>query len=178
MRVQAQRLLSDTEGAGRLRGAPAAYAEFGPTEGELEVMYASDGSVNAPLGVRGGQCGSRASAHRRGRDGELEELPNCARIVLRPGETIVSVSCSGGGYGDPLERDPELVAADVAERYISAERAGAVYGVVLDAAGRPDDRRTQELRTRRSTAGQASEPSGRTPGGISSAGKDHGEHYL
>ena len=38
-----------------------------------------------------------------------------------------------GGYGDPLERDPELVARDVALGYVSVERALAAYGVALDA---------------------------------------------
>jgi N-methylhydantoinase B len=170
--VHAQRLLPDTEGAGRMRGAPAAYAEFGPTEGELEVMYASDGSVNPPLGVRGGQSGSPAAARRRGPSGDAEELPNCARVVLAPAETIVSVSCSGGGYGEALERDPELVAADVLERYISVDRAESVYGVVLDASGRPDFRRTEDLRARLSAARGGSEPSRPTPDGMSIAGKD------
>jgi N-methylhydantoinase B len=146
--IHAQRLLIDTEGAGRLRGAPAAIVEFGPSEGELEVVYASDGSVNAPRGVRGGQAGRCAGASRRTLSGELEELSNCARVMVQPGETIISVCCSGAGYGDPLERDLELVAADVLERYITALRAEAVYGVALDAQGRPDPGRSSRLRAR------------------------------
>ncbi len=146
--IHAQRLLIDTEGAGRLRGAPAAIVEFGPSEGELEVVYASDGSVNAPRGVRGGLAGRCARAGRRALSGELEELSNCARVIVAAGETIISVCCSGAGYGDPLERDLELVAADVLERYISAERAEAVYGVVLDEQGRPDAIRSSRLRAR------------------------------
>ena len=146
--IHAQRLLVDTEGAGRLRGAPAAIVEFGPSEGELEVVYASDGSVNAPFGVRGGLAGRCAGASRRALSGELEELSNCARVIVRAGETIISVCCSGAGYGDPLERDLELVAADVLERYITAERAEGVYGVALDEQGRPDPERSSRLRAR------------------------------
>jgi N-methylhydantoinase B len=146
--IHAQRLLVDTEGAGRLRGAPAAIAEFGPSEGELEVVYASDGSVNAPRGVLGGLAGRCAGATRRALSGELEELSNCARVIVRAGETIISVCCSGAGYGDPLERDLELVAADVLERYITAERAEGVYGVVLDGQGRPDPALSRQLRAR------------------------------
>jgi N-methylhydantoinase B len=128
MLVHEQRLLPDTEGAGRTRGAPAAYVEYGPRGADLEVMYASDGSVNAPQGVLGGEAGKPARAYRRGPDGSLVELPNCDRVVLRPGETIVSVSCSGGGYGAARERDPAAVASDVREGYVSAERAREVYG--------------------------------------------------
>ena len=137
MIVVAQYLLPDTEGAGRLRGAPAAFVEYGPVGTPIEVMYASDGSINPPQGVRGGLDGSPAEAHRRSRTGELEELPNCAHVVLEPGETIVSVSCSGAGYGDPLHRNADLVAADVLEGYISTARAEQVYGVRLDRDGVP-----------------------------------------
>jgi len=41
-------------------------------------------------------------------------------------------AAGGGGYGDPLERDPELVERDVAEEYVSVEGAQANYGVVID----------------------------------------------
>jgi N-methylhydantoinase B len=148
MVVHSQRLLVDTEGAGRLRGAPAARVEYGPSGGELEVLYASDGSLNAPVGVRGGHGGQAARAERRDGTGMLTELPNCARVTVRATETIVSTCCSGGGYGDPLDRDPELVADDVRERYITPGRAESVYGVLLTATGHPDAVRTRELRAR------------------------------
>ena len=41
-------------------------------------------------------------------------------------------TCGGGGYGDPMERDPELVARDVREMRISQQRAERAYGVVID----------------------------------------------
>jgi N-methylhydantoinase B len=144
--IESQRIVADSEGAGRMRGAPAAIAEYGPSDGELEVMYASDGSVNAPRGVRDGQPGNPARAQRRTAGGELVDLPNCARVTLAAGETIISTCCSGAGYGDPLDRDPELVAGDVRERYVTVGRAQAVYGVVLDGQGQPDQERTRERR--------------------------------
>ena len=53
-------------------------------------------------------------------------------------EVVVMRSSGGGGYGDPLERDAELVRRDVAGGYVSAERAASGYGVVLDARGAVD----------------------------------------
>ena len=38
---------------------------------------------------------------------------------------------NGGGYGNPLERDPEAVLSDMLDGYISAEQAEADYGVVI-----------------------------------------------
>jgi N-methylhydantoinase B len=62
---------------------------------------------------------------------------------------IVSVCCSGAGYGEPLERDPEAVAADVLERYISRERAESVYAVIVDEHGALDRGATEKLRAKR-----------------------------
>jgi N-methylhydantoinase B len=54
----------------------------------------------------------------------------------------------GGGYGDPLERDPESVRSDVVAGYVSAEQAEIEYGVRLDAAGHVDIAATKTLRNR------------------------------
>ena len=51
---------------------------------------------------------------------------------LRPGDAVIMDAAGGGGYGDPLERDPELVERDVAEEYVSVEGAQENYGVVID----------------------------------------------
>ena len=73
----------------------------------------------------------------------------CGGVVLAPGETLVSFCCGGGGYGDPLERDPARVQADVAEGWIGRERARAIYGVVLDDGVAVNDLATTELRAER-----------------------------
>jgi N-methylhydantoinase B len=56
-------------------------------------------------------------------------------------------SSGGGGFGDPLERDPEAVARDVAEGLVTASRAEACYGVALR-EGAPDGAATRERRAR------------------------------
>jgi N-methylhydantoinase B len=130
IRIVEQRLLPDTEGPGRHRGASSLLAEYGPIEGTtLTVMYASDGAVNPARGARGGGDGAPSRQFKRGRDGVLVEAPPTGAVVLEPGETIVSTSSGGGGYGPARERDPARVRRDVAEGWISAERARAVYGV-------------------------------------------------
>lgn len=52
--------------------------------------------------------------------------------LLKPGDEVVMDAAGGGGYGDPMERDPEAVQRDVREGYVSLEAARADYGVVLD----------------------------------------------
>jgi N-methylhydantoinase B len=58
-------------------------------------------------------------------------VPKTAAIELQPGERIVSRSGGGGGYGDPLDRDPAAVLEDVLEGWVSVEQAATVYGVEL-----------------------------------------------
>jgi N-methylhydantoinase B len=132
LRVIGRGIVTDTEGAGRFRGAPSGFCEYGPSDSPIEAWFASDGSINAPLGVRGGLPGGRSAQFKRLQDGSLIKLEACGGVVLEPGETIVAYCCGGGGYGHPRERDRQRVIEDVSEGWISAERAREVYGVVTN----------------------------------------------
>jgi N-methylhydantoinase B len=168
IRIDTQRIAIDTEGAGRRRGAPAAELELTPTDGVIECMYLSDGTINPPLGVRGGGPGATARQATRGSDGVARDTGLCARLRLRPGTTLVSRCCGGGGYGDPLEREPGRVAKDVSERIISRTRAFESYGVVLDEGCRVDPRATER---QRAALRSSKEGRGRTPGGPSTSAR-------
>lgn len=141
-----QRLVPDTEGAGRRRGAPSAYGEFGPIDTSMDAFFLSDGTINPPQGVQGGLPGGRASQFLRRTDGELVRLDLCGSVTVQPGERLVSISTGGGGYGSPEEREPERVGADVREGLITSQRARDVYRVALDEDGTIDLAATEELR--------------------------------
>jgi N-methylhydantoinase B len=138
IRVVADRIQPDTEGAGRRRGAPAAFVEYGPVGCTIEVMWCSDGSVNPAAGAHGGGPGATARQFKREHSGELTELEPWGRIALEPGETVVSISSGGGGFGPPHERDVERVRHDVAEGWVTREGAASRYGVVIDDTGAVD----------------------------------------
>jgi N-methylhydantoinase B len=130
--VTSRRLVPDTEGAGAYRGALSIYGEFGPIDGcTMRVLYTMDGAINAAAGAAGGSSGAASRALKHEQDGTLTPLPSCHGLTLEPGERVVSYSAAGGGYGRPFDRDPERVLADVAEGWVSAERARDVYGVVV-----------------------------------------------
>jgi N-methylhydantoinase B len=121
--------------------------ELGPIEGcTMHLFYTADGMINPAQGARGGLPGGRIEAWKRERSGELVAQPNCVGVELMPGESVVSVSSGGGGYGPPTERDPARVVHDVAEGWISRARAAEVYGVVLDADGTIDQAATGRRR--------------------------------
>ena len=78
---------------------------------------------------------------------------------MHPGDVFVAQYSGGGGYGDPLERTPDLVAGDVAVGAVAAETARDLYGVVLTADGEPDTSQTAALRERlRADRLKAAEP--------------------
>ncbi len=129
--VHDRHLVPDSEGAGRFRGAPGLYVEFGPVDCRIEVGYVADGFVNKPRGARGGGSSTGSEQYRRTTSGVLEPLDQCAQIFIEEGESLVCVTCGGGGYGDPKDRSPDRVRRDVAEGLVSRERAAEVYGVIL-----------------------------------------------
>ena len=146
IRVHQQRIIPDSEGAGRFRGAPGVFVEFGPVGTPLTVSYASDGTVHPALGVRGGLAGSPTRQFKRDITGNPVDVPAYGQIQLESGETMVSITPGGGGYGPPTERDPQRVRHDVLEGWVTRERARDVYGVVLDPQGSVDPFATQRLR--------------------------------
>jgi len=68
---------------------------------------------------------------------------------IKDGQRITLIGPCGGGWGDPLDRDPEKVRADVLDDLVSEERAREVYGVVLTDDLEVDEAGTEELREER-----------------------------
>jgi N-methylhydantoinase B len=141
-------LRPDTEGAGRHRGG------FG-TEYDLEIRHPSavvvmrgkDRHRFSAWGAAGGQAGTPSGNH-----GERPGEPSCdigKQTVYRPtlNEVIRIWSGGGGGWGDPLQRDPDAVALDVAAELVSPQRARDIYGVVI-AQGAVQPAETRALRAR------------------------------
>ncbi len=133
MVVEHSVLRPDSEGAGRRRGAPGNLCEYGPRAGTMSVYWALEGIHNPPRGVRGGGIPQVGSAYLVRRGGGSEEHPDAVGgVTLESGERVGSRSPGGGGYGDPIDREPERVLHDVREGYVSSARAAEVYGVVLE----------------------------------------------
>ena len=99
-----------------------------------------------PTGLGGGRPG--ASAWNVLTPGEKETVrPTMGTSLIRRGDVILHTTASGGGWGDPLERDPEMVLADVLSEKVSPEHAQEAYGVVIDPKSlRIDGDATEELR--------------------------------
>ena len=129
--VRQLRVIPGGGGAGRMRGAPGSEVIYGPRHDPMTVVISCDGQVNPPQGVRGGQAGPPAATYKIHLDGHEEKLPGVVECRLAPGEWVRGTDAGGGGYGDPLDRDPARVCRDVLERWETPARAREVYGVVL-----------------------------------------------
>jgi N-methylhydantoinase B len=81
-----------------------------------------------PEGLFGGGNGSKAHFLKNGAPADPSGL-----TFAVPGDTVAFYSAGGGGYGNPFERDPEDVAADVQNGYVSIEKAREDYGVIISA---------------------------------------------
>jgi N-methylhydantoinase B len=93
-------------------------------------------------GLFDGKSGTRAQFLVNGKPGNPYGLTQ-----LKPGDTVTVDAPGGGGYGNPLERDPELVAGDVREGYVSIESAKKDYGVAIDPVTFAiDEKETRKLR--------------------------------
>lgn len=144
--VKTRRLIADSEGAGRNRGAPGILVEYGPIGGRMQAMFVHDGNTNNAKGARSGLAAMPGTQHLVRRDGKTEPLPNVCDCWLEDGEYLVSVAAGGGGYGNPMTRDAAAVLHDFEEGLITRARANEIYGVAIDDAGKIDAKRTAKLR--------------------------------
>jgi 5-oxoprolinase (ATP-hydrolysing) len=108
--------------------------------------------TDPPWGIFGGHDGINASMVRNAGTASEERWPSKVTAArLSAGDTLTITVPNSGGYGDPLERDPELVRADVLDGFTTLELAERDYGVVIDPATMAVDREATE-RTRRERA--------------------------
>ena len=121
-------------GAGQQRGGMGVAYKVRLRRGTARASFVMDHGRTGPLGALGGADGGVNQVIVE-RNGETYHPPHRSKdqdILIATGDTITVRTPGGGGYGDPLARDAELVARDVARGYYTAEAAAVLFGVVLD----------------------------------------------
>lgn len=150
--IERRGAVKDSQGFGEYEGAPGMGGVFYPLDHDMTIIYAADGATNPPRGVLGGTAAQPCRSERLDADGTRATLPAFAEEVIRAGARIAFTACGGGGYGDPLKRDPKRVVRSVNRGWISEETAREVYRVALVPAAEPgvmalDEAATAALRT-------------------------------
>ncbi len=150
--ILANELVADACGAGRFRGGAPFYRDYRMREEEATVQVRSDRQVHRPYGLYGGRPGAPGAVVLNP-EGEAKTLPSKITMTCRRGDVVRWVLPGGGGWGDPLDRDPGRVLRDVRNELVSPAAAERDYGVVVD-TGRwtVDEVATASLRAERRAA--------------------------
>lgn len=120
-------------GEGRRRGGFGTIREFRVRNPGGAFLLASLGrSVTPPWGVAGGRPGTVNSFEVIRGNGETIRGGRVTNLPLAEGDVVRVVTGNGGGWGDPRQREPELVRADLADGYVSAATARDIYGLASD----------------------------------------------
>lgn len=146
MRIERWETVTDTGGAGLHRGGNGVDVTYRFLEPGTVAIH-DDRWLTYPWGVNGGTPGARGRKWLVRADGSTEVLPSKVHDVpVQPGDQLHFVTWGGGGWGDPLARDPELVALEIRRGLVSVDGARR-YGVVCDDEGVVDGDATTALRT-------------------------------
>jgi N-methylhydantoinase B len=154
MRVERYSIQPDSGGAGRYRGGLGIVRDYRILLDDVTLATRMANRKTPPWGVSGGQAG---------RTGGIWINPGTATerfvsgfsdgIALGRGDLVRVISTGGGGFGDPLDREPGQVALDVADGFVTAAAARTDYGVVLEAhTGALDGAATEATRAARRAA--------------------------
>ena len=145
-------LIADRAGAGKYRGGVPYRRDYRFTEEEAVLQVRSDRRRFRPYGLYGGRPGQPSQNIMNPGNG-AEPLDSKLTMTFRQGDVFRHELAGGGGWGDPLERNPEHVLADVRNEYVSVDGAKHDYGVVIDdSAWLVDVAATEKLRKSRSLA--------------------------
>ena len=126
---EAYEIVPDTGGAGRFRGGNGFVRAFRVESDRAQICLCADRHATPPPGLFGGRPGTTARyVLDPGSDRERILPSKTPYIDLEPGTLVHLQSAGGGGYGDPRERDPELIARDLKNGYVTEAGARAAYG--------------------------------------------------
>jgi N-methylhydantoinase B len=147
--VEKRELITDSAGPGIMKGGLGQREVFKIPDDQYAPIPPVNLGIQAgrfirpPEGLFGGKPGATAKFLINGVPGNPYGLTQ-----LKPGDAVTIDAAGGGGHGNPLERDPEMVARDVLEGYVSPEKAKEDYGVLIDPeALKVDMEATRKLRS-------------------------------
>jgi N-methylhydantoinase B/oxoprolinase/acetone carboxylase alpha subunit len=159
VRYNSYQMITDSAGPGKYRGGCGVRLEVEFLgRGQIITMETSRTREGSP-GVNGGGRGSRQRQLKKTAEDTLETIGGLdekgnwrpqmlGNVGFKPGEAFVFESGGGGGWGNPFERDPDLVLADVRNEIVSRQQAADIYGVVITEASELDRDATAARRTR------------------------------
>jgi N-methylhydantoinase B len=146
--IKRRELITDSGGPGKMKGGLGQreifkvpddpYAPLPP----VNLGIQAGRFIHPPEGLYGGKPGAKARFLVNGLPGNPYGLTQ-----LKPGDAVTIDAAGGGGHGNPLGRDPEMVVEDVREGYVSLKKAREEYGVIINPKTmKADVKATKKLR--------------------------------
>lgn len=132
VRIERYELIPDSAGAGKFRGSLGQRKDFRFLVDNVTFARYGDRQEFAPFGLFGGKEGSMGRFILNPETPEETRLKSKAYSTLKLNDVVSARLPGGGGYGNPLERDRELVYKDVRDGKISKEHAKQEYGVIIE----------------------------------------------
>ncbi|MBU2876069.1 MULTISPECIES: hydantoinase B/oxoprolinase family protein [Aliiglaciecola] len=147
LRVEAYETIPDSGGVGLHRGGNGLSVGYRfLNDGQIAIH--DDRWLTYPWGVNGGAPGLRSTKLLKRADGTEETLPaKCEGIEVKKGDILYFNTWGGGGWGDPLLREPQLVLDDI-KRSLATVQGALAYGVVISDDLTIDVQATADLRAK------------------------------
>jgi N-methylhydantoinase B len=147
--IEAYELIPDVAGPGRRRGGCSLRHRI-RLQAPATIVMCSERTKFPPYGLSGGQPGQMARVTLEVSGRPLEVFGSKTDSIHCPEGAVIEVrAAGGGGYGDPLKREPERVLSDVIDGYISADAAARWYGVLVEPDPRTGYKLAEQSRLRR-----------------------------
>ena len=151
LRITRFSITPDSGGAGKFRGGMGSTRSYLALQDATVPVRSLKGSFRGkmpPWGIFGGASAQVGDVFLNG----VQVADGVREVNLKTGDTVRVQTNAGGGFGDPLDRDPELVLRDVLDRYVTVDAARDAYGVEIDMERRVVDvEATEELRGKKRT---------------------------
>jgi N-methylhydantoinase B len=165
----------DRAGAGKFRGGVPYRRDYRLEADEATLQVRADRSAVQPFGLYGGAPGT-PSENWLDPNGNARPLPSKPTMMFHKGDVFRHIHAGGGGWGDPLERDPAAVLKDVRNEFLSAAKAADDYGVIVDTAAWTIDElattaRREAIRLARGWKSVPAVQRGKSPAAIETAEK-------
>ena len=150
LRFLTYKLREDSGGPGKWRGGVGLERSWMLLASSAVLSVLAERTKIPPWGLFGGKPGAKGEYYLIKANGKRVKLKSKCTVKMEKGDIFVVRTPGGGGYGNPFERNPELVLRDVINGLVSPESAQKDYGVVIDLKNmKVDWKSTKRLRLRR-----------------------------